>query len=133
VSAATAGADIDPALPVEVRPAPAVSLSGKYRTDAEYRANAEWQPKWTPVKPGPRAGACDECAQLQHETRGKFGPRMQPRKRRVFPTKSAPDPATGHTIRVKGPVLALCSRHAQAWEELDADDIGPEQGRRAGR
>ena len=125
----------EPALPVDVASTPDAPLSGKYRTDPAYRASAEWKPRWAKVaNPASPRNVCHECAQLQHETAGRFGPRMQPRKRRTFPTKTKADPAKpGATIQVKGPTLLLCSRHTQTWEELDKADMTTEQhGRRAG-
>lgn len=114
----------EPALPVEVERTADAPLSARYRSDPEHRANPERRPRWTPVaNPGGRGMTCQECAQLQHETGGRFGPRMQPRKRRSLPARSATDPATGYTIRVKGPTLLLCSRHAYAWTALDEADM----------
>ncbi|WP_280427837.1 hypothetical protein [Nocardia brasiliensis] len=111
----------EPALPIEIETTSDAPLSAKYRTDPQYRADADWRPQWSKVaNPAGRAVMCHECAQLQHETRGRFGPRMQPRKRRAFPAKSEPDPARpGAMIRITGPTLLLCSRHAFAWEALD--------------
>lgn len=71
-----------------------------------YRASATEKPKWTPVKvKAPMA--CDECAAVQHETRGTYGPRANARQRRAF---------------VGGPILRLCTRHANAWRERDEKD-----------
>ncbi|MFD7045618.1 hypothetical protein [Rhodococcus jostii] len=80
-------------------------LSTTY-ANPSYRASAQEKPKWTPVKvkaPIP----CDECAAVQHETRGRFGPRASARQRRGF---------------VGGPILRLCTRHANAWRERDTRD-----------
>lgn len=115
---------LEPAL-IDVASTPDAPLSSKYRTDPQYRASADWKPRWAKVaNPAGRGVTCQECAQLQHETHGRFGPRMQPRKRRSFPAKSVPDPAkAGETMKVKGPVLLLCSRHAYAWEAMDRADM----------
>jgi hypothetical protein len=125
MSAAAARVDGDPVLPVEVSATPDAPLSAKYRTDPQYRASIEWRPRWAKVaNPAGRGVTCHECAALQHETHGRFGPRMQPRKRRSFPTKSEPDPArVGAVIQVKGPTLLLCSRHACAWDAMDKADM----------
>lgn len=110
---------------VNVESTPDAPLSGKYRTDPAYRASVEWKPRWAKVaNPASPRNVCHECAQLQHETHGRFGPRMQPRKRRSFPTKTEADPQKpGATIQVKGPTLLLCSRHAYAWEAMDQADM----------
>lgn len=60
---------------------------------------------------------CDECAQLQHETRGASGPRMQPKQRRTVARAS----------------LALCNRHANAWHDRDDADAPAAAGRKARR
>jgi hypothetical protein len=111
----------DPVL-VDVDASHAAPLSGKFHTDPAYRASADWKPRWAKVANPGRGATCQECAQLQHENRGKFGPRMQPRQRRSFPPKTMPDPETGLSVKVKGPTLLLCSRHAAVWEEIDKGD-----------
>jgi hypothetical protein len=68
----------------------------------EYRAGPGVKVKWT--RRAPRGTAdCDECAALQHETRGAFWPRRQVRVRRS----------------VNGTTLELCAAHAVAWKNRD--------------
>lgn len=81
-----------------------VALSQRYATNS-YRATANEWPTWTPVDGV--VGGCDECSMLQHESRGKYGPRRSPSNRRGFPD---------------GAVLYLCDQHSQAWRERDAAD-----------
>ncbi|MGW4117091.1 hypothetical protein [Nocardia sp. NPDC004711] len=93
-------------------------LSQRYSKDPDYRASAERKPSWAKItNPSARGAFCDECANLQHETGGKFGPRMQPRQRRHFPTKTVNGEKVGG-----GPALRLCTRHAEAWRERDDID-----------
>jgi len=54
---------------------------------------------------------CQECAVLQHERRGEFGPRRQAKRRRK----------TEHGR------LDLCRAHAHAWHQRDEVD-GAESG-----
>jgi hypothetical protein len=61
--------------------------------------------RWTRQAATGRAD-CDECAALQHETRGEFWPRRQVRARRVVNT----NPATA---------LRLCGAHTAAWKDRD--------------
>lgn len=81
-----------------------------------YRAVPGDEPGWSPVT---RARVdCDECAALQHESHGKYGPRQKPRQKRAF-----------HG----GPELLLCSAHALAWHERDDIDTGAKKaGHRKG-
>ncbi len=58
---------------------------------------------------------CQECAHLQHELAGDFGPRRQARYRRN---------AGGHR-------LDLCRAHAERWRERDAADTETHHGRLA--
>jgi len=50
---------------------------------------------------------CQECAHLQHEQNGNFGPRRQAKRRRVTPL---------------GARLNLCREHALAWKQRDEKD-----------
>lgn len=71
-----------------------------------YRSSPEERPKWSAIKvknPMP----CDECAAVQHETKGAYGPRANAKQRRAFKG---------------GPILRLCTRHANAWHERDQKD-----------
>lgn len=97
----------------------AAPLSWHYDT-VEYRLGPT-QPKatWTSVTGSAAGAACDECARLQHETRGAFGPRMRPRHQR--------------TVLGGGPTLALCGTHATAWRDRDADDTLPTYTRKTHR
>lgn len=61
--------------------------------------------KWTAIRV--TTVDCVECAMLQHERRGGFGPRRQARHRRVHPT---------------GDRLDLCRAHAMAWKQRDQHD-----------
>jgi hypothetical protein len=98
---------------VDITPENTAELSAKFGTDPDYRASAGRRPSWAKIaNPSARGAMCAECAQLQHETRGQFGPRMQPRTRRSFPAKVG-----------GGPALSLCTRHAQAWRDRDAEDM----------
>jgi len=97
---------------VDVTPETSAELSAKF-ADPDYRASAGRRPSWAKIaNPAAKGAMCAECAQLQHETRGAFGPRMQPRTRRSFPKSAGGSPA-----------LALCTRHAQAWRDRDAEDM----------
>lgn len=102
-----------PALPgVDAEPVLSAPLSRHYDTP-DYRATAERRPTWTPIKnAGPRA-SCDECAQLQQETRGASGMRARPRHRRSFAGENA---ATA---------LRVCSPHEVAWKERDDAVLWP--------
>lgn len=73
--------------------------------NGEYRAGPGMKVKWTRKAPRARAD-CDECAALQHETRGAYGPRRQVRARRA----------------VTGTTLDLCAAHAVAWKSRDIAD-----------
>jgi hypothetical protein len=61
--------------------------------------------RWTHIRP--RTIDCEECAHLQHEQRGSYGPRRQAKHRRVVPG------------RVR---LDLCHAHALAWRHRDEND-----------
>lgn len=89
--------DVQPAGPVQLSKALAVY---------EYRLALDEVAKWTDIRvkaPKP----CQECAQLQHETRGSFGPRRQAKHRRTHPM---------------GPKLELRSAHTEQWKVRDAED-----------
>lgn len=74
----------------------------------EYRLGGGERAKWTSIKvKGPRP--CDECAYMQHQTGGKFGPRRQAKHRRSHPM---------------GPTLELCHAHRDLWLERDEKDSG---------
>jgi hypothetical protein len=88
-----------------VSPATDVPLS-KHYSARPWRATQREMPKWTNYTS--KTAYCDECVMVQHETRGEFGPRMQPRRKRMMPGG--------------GPELKLCTRHAMAWEERDRAD-----------
>lgn len=71
-----------------------------------YRLAADEAAKWSDIKvKAPRD--CQECAQLQHETGGVFGPRRQAKHRRAHPM---------------GPKLELCSAHTEQWKVRDLED-----------
>lgn len=78
------------------------------------RPNVDWDNLTKP----PAKDHCAECFMVQHETRGKSEPRMQPRWRRTIPG---------------GPQLLLCSRHAEAWRERDRADVPAKAAARKGR
>ncbi|OBA54439.1 hypothetical protein A5789_22020 [Nocardia sp. 852002-51101_SCH5132738] len=81
-----------------------------------YRATAQDKPTWDQLTRS--RGDCDECAALQHESHGKYGPRAKARQKRAF-----------HG----GPELLLCSAHALAWHDRDDIDTGAKKaGRRTG-
>lgn len=61
--------------------------------------------KWTRIRAS--TVDCMECAHLQHEKRGDFGPRRQAKRRRIIPD---------------GPRLDLCHSHAQLWMARDKTD-----------
>ncbi len=86
------------------------TLSAKFADDPNYRARAGRMPSWTTIARPTARLACSECAQLQHETRGRCGARMLPRQRRSFPNQH--DAA-----------LLLCTTHADAWRQLDREDL----------
>lgn len=89
--------DVDPAEPVQLSKALAVY---------EFRLAADETAKWTDIKvKAPRD--CQECAQLQHETRGPNDPRRQAKHRRTHPM---------------GPKLELCSAHTEQWKVRDVED-----------
>lgn len=80
------------------------SLSQQF-AHGEYRAGPGVKVKWTRRAPRTRAD-CDECAALQHETRGAYWPRRQVRVRRA----------------VHGTTLDLCPLHAAAWKDRDQQE-----------
>jgi len=89
----------------EPPPEQPVELSKELASYA-YRLAVDEVAKWTDIKvKAPRD--CQECAQLQHETRGSFGPRRQAKHRRAHPM---------------GPKLELCSAHTEQWKVRDAKD-----------
>lgn len=94
---------------VDITPVTGAPLSQGYDTP-EYRLDRS-RPKasWAKLSKPPAKAHCDECARLQHETRGAAGPRMQPRYRRTLPDG--------------GPKLLLCGRHAEAWRDRDDQDL----------
>lgn len=67
--------------------------------------------KWTRISV--KTLDCRECAHLQHERRGDFGPRRQAKRRRTVPG---------------GGRLDLCHAHAQAWQQRDQNDSAPPKG-----
>lgn len=74
----------------------------------EYRLSKGEKAKWTAIKvKGPRP--CQECAYMQHQTNGAFGPRRQAKHRRAHPM---------------GPALELCHAHRDLWLDRDAKDSG---------
>lgn len=79
-------------------------LSERYG-HGEYRAGPGIKVRWARRAPRARAD-CDECAALQHETKGEYWPRRQVRQRRTM----------GETR------LDLCGAHAAAWRDRDALD-----------
>lgn len=60
--------------------------------------------KWTRRAATSRVD-CQECAMLQHETRGSYGPRRRAKWRRTT---------------CLGAHLDLCTAHMQAWKARDA-------------
>lgn len=66
--------------------------------------------KWTRLSA--RRLDCVECAHLQHEQAGQWGPRRQAKRRRTT--------AAGR--------LDLCHAHAAAWHDRDEDDSTPPKG-----
>ena len=74
----------------------------------DYRLRKDEKAKWTNVNLKTYR-PCQECAAVQHETGGAFGPRRQIKKRRRV---------------VGGKVIEMCQQHAQLWRELDAKDSG---------
>lgn len=86
-----------------------VSAPASRTTVNAHRAQTVVRVSWTPIKlkvPRP----CQECARLQHETAGEFGPRADARHRRT-------------ALLAGGGKLALdlCSRHADTWRQRDAE------------
>jgi|SRR5882724_3494901 len=65
----------------------------------EYGLSRGEQAKWTVVKLKTYR-PCQECAHLQHERVGDFGPRRHP----------------------MGPALELCNEHAKRWKTRDLED-----------
>lgn len=82
------------------------TLSARFDVDA-YHARPKDTIRWTATRSG---RGCDECAALQHETRGQYGPRHPARQRRAI---------TG------GPDLLLCHTHADAWRTRDTYHLHP--------
>lgn len=80
-------------------------LSRIYDTPT-YRARPNTRPVY---RDAPIQAPCDECVAVQHETHGKFGPRLPARVRRIL---------------VGAPDLRLCGRHVQAWRDRDAMGVG---------
>ncbi|WP_280466549.1 hypothetical protein [Nocardia cyriacigeorgica] len=95
---------------IDLAPSTAAPLSAFYDT-AVYRLGRGEVAQWTKGGGG-RAAHCDECARLQHETRGASGPRMAPRERRTV-IRECPEGAVS---------LLLCTRHATAWRDRDDTD-----------
>jgi hypothetical protein len=62
--------------------------------------------KWTQIKLKTYR-PCEECAWVQHESRGDFGPKRQAKHRRRHPM---------------GPQLELCTAHMKLWKERDERD-----------
>jgi hypothetical protein len=86
-------------------PVPPVQLS-KTLAVFEYRLARAEAASWTAVKLKTYR-PCQECACLQHERDGDFGPRRQAKHRRRRPT---------------GPTLELCNAHAEQWKARDERD-----------
>lgn len=89
-------------------PEPAVdppALSAGYAA-SPYRLLPGEKAKWTWIHV--KTIDCMECALLQHEQRGEFGPRRQAKRRRIGP---------------RGVRLDLCRAHAMQWEQRDKTDI----------
>lgn len=74
----------------------------------EYRLDRGEKAKWTAIKLKTYR-PCNECAYMQHETGGSFGPRWQAKHRRAHPM---------------GPVLELCTAHKDLWHKRDDVDSG---------
>jgi hypothetical protein len=73
---------------------------------AANRLAVEEAAKWTAIKvKGVRP--CQECAYMQHETGGAFGPRRQAKHRRTHP---------------RGGAIELCTAHADLWKTRDEKD-----------
>lgn len=79
-------------------------LSDVFDTD-HYRARPTDNITWTPRR---TTQPCDECAALQHQTRGAAGPRRPAKHRR--------------TITPDNIALLLCHNHADAWRARDHHD-----------
>lgn len=86
---------------------------------SEYLAGPHWRllpgekAKWTRINV--KTIDCGECAHLQHECGGAYGPRRQAKRRRV----------------TRGARLDLCRAHAQLWEQRDEVDTQRHHGRTA--
>jgi hypothetical protein len=77
-----------------------------------YRLTPGQRAKWTELHV--KTVDWQECAMLQHETRGGFGPRRVAKHRRRLPS---------------GMALDLCRAHTMAWKRRDSDDTdGPTPG-----
>lgn len=70
-----------------------------------YRLLGGQRAKWTDLST--TTIDCQECAMLQHETHGAYGPRRLAKHRRKHPD---------------GPALDLCRAHTQTWKRRDAQD-----------
>lgn len=106
---------------IEKPPRASAPLSRRYAAPA-YRVASIHPPTWSKVTPA-RDAFCHECAQVQHESQGAFGPRMRPRARRKLPGEDA---RSEHT-------LLLCGPHATVWKDRDAADMAVQTAKAAGR
>lgn len=91
-------------------PAPDIPALSKTLAACQYRLGPGDQARW--IRINVKTLDCMECAHLQHETRGAFGPRRQAKRRRIGPE---PDFAR----------LDLCRAHALVWEQRDETDSNP--------
>lgn len=85
-------------------PAPDIPALSHQFAASTWRLAPGEKAKWTALKV--RTIDCRECAVLQHEQRGAYGPRRIAKHRRVTPAGR----------------LDLCRAHSQGWRERDAVD-----------
>lgn len=86
-------------------PAPQIGLSQHFSA-WEYRLNPGERARWT-VRRSKRFTPCQECSFLQHETRGRFGP-----KRTVIQRRTTPN----------GTKIEMCGAHCSLWKDRDFVD-----------
>lgn len=89
-------------------PEPSIPDLSDALADPFHRLRPGQQATWTPVRAS--TVDCQECAHLQHERRGAFGPRRQAKWRRKTPD---------------GTRMDLCRGHALAWRTRDHTDTTP--------
>lgn len=68
---------------------------------------------------------CEECAYLQHESNGHFGPKRAVKMRRTGPgecNRSAREPCGGKGKKHESHI-DLCNEHARLWKDQDAEDM----------